>query len=83
MDYSKTLAHKCSVQEDESELAKKINSHYINIGTSATGKHPTKFGTLASRISKKNCCNYQWQIQKSSEHYKYQKWISTNCRTKY
>ena len=64
--------------EEESELAKTFNSHYINIVKSTTGKHPTKLGTLASRISeKKNCCNYHWQVRKSFEHYKYQKWIST------
>ena len=28
--------------ETESELAKKFNSHYINIVKSTTGKHPTK-----------------------------------------
>ena len=39
--------------EDESELAKTFNSHYINIVKSATGKHSTKLGTLASRISEK------------------------------
>ena len=39
--------------EDESELAKTFNSHYINIVKSTTGKHPTKLGTLASRISEK------------------------------
>ena len=39
--------------EDESELAKTFNSHYINNVKSTTGKHPTKLGTLASRISKK------------------------------
>ena len=37
--------------KDESELAKKFNSCYINIVKSTTGKHPTKFGTLTSRIS--------------------------------
>ena len=67
--------------EDKSELAKIHNSHYINMVKSTTGKHPTKLGTLASRISKKrNCYNYHWQMQKSSKHYKYQKQISTNCR---
>ena len=39
--------------ENESELAKTFNSHDINIGKSETGKHPTKLGTLASRISEK------------------------------
>ena len=39
--------------EYESELAKTFNSHYINIVKSTTGKHPTKLGTLASRISEK------------------------------
>ena len=39
--------------EDESELAKTFNSHYNNIVKSTTGKHPTKLGTLASRISEK------------------------------
>ena len=39
--------------EDESELAKTFNSHYINIVKSTTGKHPTKLGTLVSRISEK------------------------------
>ena len=39
--------------EDKSELAKTFNSHYINIVKSTTGKHPTKLGTLASRISEK------------------------------
>ena len=39
--------------EDKSELAKIHNSHYINMVKSTTGKHPTKLGTLASRISKK------------------------------
>ena len=37
----------------KSELAKTFNSHYINIVKSTTGKHPTKLGTLASRISEK------------------------------
>ena len=70
--------------EDKSELAKIHNSHYINMVKSTTGKHPTKLGTLASRISKKrNCYNYHWQMQKSSKHYKYQKQISTNCRIKF
>ena len=60
--------------EDKSELAKTFNSHYINIVKSTTGKHPTKLGTLGSRINeKRNCCNYHWQVRKSSEHYKYQK----------
>ena len=36
---------------DKSELAKAFDSHYINIVKSTTGKHPTKLGTLASRIS--------------------------------
>ena len=36
---------------DESELAKTFNSRYINIAKSTTGKHPTKLGTLASRIN--------------------------------
>ena len=53
--------------EDKSELAKTFNSHYINIVKSTTGKHPTKLGTLASRISEKEI------VQISSEHYKYQK----------
>ena len=39
--------------EDKSELAKTFNSHYINIVKSTTGKHPTKLGTLASRINEK------------------------------
>ena len=39
--------------EDKSELAKTFNSHYINIAKSTTGMHPTKLGTLASRISEK------------------------------
>ena len=39
--------------EDESELAKAFNSHYINMVKSTTGKHPTKLGTLASRIREK------------------------------
>ena len=39
--------------EDESELAKTSNSHYINIVKSTTGRHPTKLGTLARRISEK------------------------------
>ena len=38
--------------EDKSELTKTFNSHYITIVKSTTGKHPTKLGTLASRISK-------------------------------
>ena len=37
--------------EDKSEIAKIFNSHYINMVKSTTGKHPTKLGTLASRIS--------------------------------
>ena len=37
--------------EDESEVAKTFN--YINIIKSTTGKHPTKLGTSASRISEK------------------------------
>ena len=37
--------------EDKSEIAKTFNSHYIKILKSTTGKHPTKLGTLASRIS--------------------------------
>ena len=36
--------------EDESELVKIFNSHYINIVKSTDGKYPTKLGTLASRI---------------------------------
>ena len=39
--------------EDESELAKTFNFHYNTIVKSTTGKHPTKLGTLASRISEK------------------------------
>ena len=39
--------------EDESELPKTFNLHYINIVKSTTGKHPTKLGTLPSRISEK------------------------------
>ena len=39
--------------EDKSELAKTFNSHYINIVKTITGEHPTKLGTLASRISEK------------------------------
>ena len=39
--------------EHESELAKKFNSHYINIVKSTTSKHATKLGTLVSRVSKK------------------------------
>ena len=37
--------------EDKSEIAKTFNSHYIKILKSTTDKHPTKLGTLASRIS--------------------------------
>ena len=36
--------------EDESELTKTFNSHYISIVKSTTGKHPTKLGTLATGI---------------------------------
>ena len=79
-----TIETDSKIIEDKSELAKTFNSHYINIVKSTTGKHPTKLGTLGSRINeKRNCCNYHWQVRKSSEHYKYQKLISTNCRTKY
>ena len=39
--------------EYESELGETFYSHYINIVKSTTGKHPTKLGTLASRISEK------------------------------
>ena len=39
--------------EDKSKLAKTFNSDYINVVKSTTGKHPTKLGTLASRISQK------------------------------
>ena len=39
--------------EDKSEVAETFNSHYINKVKSITGKHPTKLGTLASRISRK------------------------------
>ena len=39
--------------EDKSGLAKTFNSHYVNIVKSTTGKHSTKLGILASRISKK------------------------------
>ena len=39
--------------EDEFELAKTFNLQYINTAKSTTGKHPTKLGTLASRISEK------------------------------
>ena len=39
--------------EDKSELAKTFDSHYINIVKSATGKHSTKLGTSANRISEK------------------------------
>ena len=39
--------------EDKSELVKTFNLHYINIVKSRTGKHPTKLGTLANRISEK------------------------------
>ena len=39
--------------EDESELAKTFNSHYINIVKSTTCKNSTKLGTLASRVSEK------------------------------
>ena len=39
--------------ENKSELAKTFNSDYINIVKSTTSKHPTKLGTLASRISQK------------------------------
>ena len=41
------------IKSFKSELAKTFNSHYINIVKSTTGKHPTKLGTLASRISGK------------------------------
>ena len=36
--------------EDESELTKTFNFHCISIVKSATGKHPTKLGTLAAGI---------------------------------
>ena len=35
------------------ELPKTFNSHYIIAVKTITGKHPTKLGPLASRISKK------------------------------
>ena len=63
------------VIEDESELA--FNLHYTNIVKSTTGKHPTKLGTLANRVSEKEIVA---TIKKSSQHYNYQ--ISTNCKTK-
>ena len=39
--------------EDESELAKTFNSHYINIVKSTAGKNLMELGTLASRVSEK------------------------------
>ena len=60
-----------------------LNSHYINIINGTTDKHPTKLETLARKVSEKNCSNYHWQIQKSSEQYKYEKWISVKCRNKF
>ena len=39
--------------EDKSKLAKTFNSDYINVVKSTTGKHPTKLGTVASRIRQK------------------------------
>ena len=48
-----TIEIDSKIIEDKSELAKTFNSHYINIVKSTTGKHPTKLGTLASRISEK------------------------------
>ena len=41
------------VIEVSSELAQTFSSHYINMGKSTNAKHPTKLGTLSSRISKK------------------------------
>ena len=41
------------ITEDKSGLAKTFNFHYVNIVKSTTGKHSTKLGILASRISKK------------------------------
>ena len=39
--------------EDESELAKQFNSHYINIVKSTTYEHQTKLETLANKFSEK------------------------------
>ena len=39
--------------QDKCELAKTFNSHYFHIVKSTTGKHPTKLGTLTSRIREK------------------------------
>ena len=41
------------IVQDKCELAKTFNSHYFHIVKSTTGKHPTKLGTLASRIREK------------------------------
>ena len=59
------------VIEHESALAKTFNSHYIDIGKSTTGKHPTKLGTLVSRIRENEIV--ATIIDKSKNHYKYQK----------
>ena len=42
-----------SFHQKASFIIMTFNSHYINIVKSTTGKNPTKLGTLASRISKK------------------------------
>ena len=41
------------VNEEESALAKQFNSLNICIVKSTTGKHLTKLGTLASKVSEK------------------------------
>ena len=47
-----STAIKHGIIEDESELAIQLNSYYISIVKSTTGKHPTKLGTLAWKINK-------------------------------
>ena len=47
-----------NIIEDEPELAKQFNLHYINAVKVTTSEHPTKLGTLACKVSQKCFCNY-------------------------
>ena len=51
--YNKKLSteFKNGIIEKKSELATQLNSHYISIVKSTTGKHSTKLGILARKIN--------------------------------
>ena len=47
--------------EDEPELAKSFNLHFVDMVKSTAGKHPMELGALASRISEEKKTKKNWQ----------------------